>query len=62
MTKSRPSIAQESRTRSKSVSGLLYEPLDFVMVRTPLLPIEAYLALSDQVLTCSGGTTQNFIV
>lgn len=48
-TKFRPSSAQEPGTRSKSASGLLYEPLDFVLVRAPLLPIEAYLALSDQL-------------
>jgi hypothetical protein len=30
------------------VTGPLYEPLDFVLVRAPLLPVEAYLGLSAQ--------------
>src|SRR5438128_1736106 len=41
--------SQQPATKGKRAAGLLYEPLDFVMVRAPLLPIEAYLALSDQV-------------
>lgn len=33
---------------SPTMSGLLYRPLDFVMVRVPLLPVESYLSLSGE--------------
>src|SRR5450759_4900866 len=40
---------QQPATQTKSVAGPLYELLNFVMVRAPLLPIEAYLALDAQL-------------
>jgi thiopeptide-type bacteriocin biosynthesis protein len=37
---------QTSRRRNKAASRLMYEPLDWALVRAPLLPVETYLALS----------------
>src|SRR5918912_1400217 len=39
--------SQPSPARPGSISTPLYEPLDFVFVRAPLLPLDLYLALSD---------------
>jgi thiopeptide-type bacteriocin biosynthesis protein len=33
---------------SPALSGSLYEPLDFLLVRAPLLPVESYLGLRDE--------------
>lgn len=45
---------REQHEAQATTSGdLLYEPLDFVMVRTPLLPIEAYLMLGTQPGLCA---------
>src|SRR6266568_8120755 len=41
--------AQQPATQAKSAARPLYELLNFVMVRAPLLPIEAYLALDAQL-------------
>ncbi len=41
---------QTSNLRANEGASQLYEPLDFVTVRAPLLPIETFLALSDQGL------------
>jgi lantibiotic biosynthesis protein len=59
--KTRPARPQQPRTQAKSVAGLLFEPLDFVMVRAPLLPIEAYLALGAQMgwSEVDGGSTNH---
>jgi hypothetical protein len=48
-----PHLSQAQSTnalasRPNSVSKSLYKPLDFVLVRAPLLPIESYLALSGE--------------
>jgi thiopeptide-type bacteriocin biosynthesis protein len=40
------SVADTSASSTKS--ELLYRPLDFVMVRVPLLPVESYLSLSSE--------------
>lgn len=40
--------ALSRRTGSEQSASLLYEPLDFVLVRTPLLPIQAFLDLGDE--------------
>jgi thiopeptide-type bacteriocin biosynthesis protein len=48
----KPSDAVEpadAKTKSRSTArASLYEPIDFVMVRAPLLPVQAYLDLSDE--------------
>src|SRR6266516_1838882 len=41
--------AQQPATQAKSAARPLYEVMDFVMVRAPLLSIEAYLALDAQL-------------
>ncbi len=41
--------AQQPATQTKSTASPLYELLNFVMVRAPLLPIEAYLTLGAQM-------------
>jgi lantibiotic biosynthesis protein len=46
-SKTRPILIQQPATKNLSAASLLYEPLDFVMVRAPLLPVEVYLALGD---------------
>src|SRR5215472_6135564 len=33
--------------RASSAPELLYQPLDFVMVRAPLLPVQSYLDLAE---------------
>jgi thiopeptide-type bacteriocin biosynthesis protein len=48
-SKTKAAHRQQSGPKARSVQEPLYEPLDFVMVRAPLLPIEAYLALSDSL-------------
>jgi thiopeptide-type bacteriocin biosynthesis protein len=40
--------AHGRETAASSASELLYEPVDFLTVRAPLLPVEAYLALADE--------------
>jgi thiopeptide-type bacteriocin biosynthesis protein len=40
------SVAETSK--SPAMSGLLYRPLDFVIVRAPLLPVESYRSLADE--------------
>jgi thiopeptide-type bacteriocin biosynthesis protein len=49
-----PATAVESPNSSKAedlsrTQDLLYRPLDFVMVRAPLLPVQSYLDLADSV-------------
>ena len=49
---------------SSITSELLYRPLDFVMVRVPLLPVESYRSLSDeesQLSLLSDGRVQRAI-
>ena len=41
-----PARAEPRRRRRAPAS--LYEPLDWILVRTPLLPVEAYAALADE--------------
>jgi len=53
-SKIKPVRALQPGAKATSVQDFLYEPLDFVMVRAPLLPVEAYLALSDS-LPCDKG-------
>ncbi len=48
-SKSKSAQAQQSALQATSVAHPLYEVLDFVMVRTPLLPIEAYLSADEQI-------------
>jgi thiopeptide-type bacteriocin biosynthesis protein len=40
----------------------LYRPLDFVMVRAPLLPVEAYLALSDPLSLLADARVRRAVV
>src|SRR5712692_4178519 len=47
-SKTQPHRRQRPAAEAASAAHLLYEPLNFVMVRAPLLPIETYLALSEQ--------------
>ncbi len=37
-----------ARESTAKATELLYEPIDFVMIRAPLLPVEDYLALADE--------------
>lgn len=53
-SKVEPVRAQQPGAKARHVQDSLFEPLDFVMVRAPLLPVEAYLALSDS-LRCDKG-------
>lgn len=59
MQQSKMKLAPGERheTQTVTVEDLLYEPLDFVMVRTPLLPIEAYLALNAPIDSSEGNSS-----
>ncbi len=48
-TKIEPALTQQQVGRIGIEQHSLYEPLDFVMVRAPLLPIETYLTLDKQL-------------
>jgi thiopeptide-type bacteriocin biosynthesis protein len=43
-----PAANTEKKRRQRSAQVFLYEPLDFVQVRLPLFPVEAYLGLHQQ--------------
>ncbi len=59
-------MARSKRSSSRPVSApcapresTLYKPLDFVLVRAPLLPFETYRALSDQAGSTNDGHIPN---
>ncbi|MDH6246092.1 lantibiotic dehydratase [Mycobacterium sp. OTB74] len=47
--------------RDRSHRKILYRPLDFVLLRAPLLPIESYLALGKPTIPQSGSSTPTLI-
>ncbi|HYP42067.1 MAG TPA: lantibiotic dehydratase [Chloroflexia bacterium] len=48
MRDTKPKRQDRAAARPSALTGPMYEPLDFVFVRAPLLPVESYLALSDE--------------